>query len=170
MAHHLAQINVAHIVHPMDGPEMSDFVGALDGINRLAERSDGFVWRLVGDGGADATAVRFDGVDNLLINLSLWRDRESLHRFVYASAHAGVMARKAKWFPEMRRPHMAMWWIPAGQIPDLKDAAMRLDLLAQCGPTPAAFTFTSAFDAAGEALPALAPLSLDLSVSTRHGA
>jgi Domain of unknown function (DUF3291) len=42
----LAQMNVARLRAPLDSPQLADFVGALDRINALADRSPGFVWRL----------------------------------------------------------------------------------------------------------------------------
>jgi hypothetical protein len=157
MSFHLAQINVAKIAYPMDGPHMADFVAALDNINALADRSDGFVWRMVGDGGEDASAVRIEGAPELLINMSVWTDITALRAYVYKSAHAAVMARKAKWFPPLARAHMALWWIPAGTLPSLQDAAARLALIDQIGPSANAFTFDAPFDAAGASL-TLAPI------------
>ncbi|MFZ4070394.1 MAG: DUF3291 domain-containing protein [Caulobacterales bacterium] len=156
---HLAQINVAKIVHDMDGPQMADFVAALDNINALADRSPGFVWRLIGDGG-DATDVRFGDESDLLINMSVWADIESLRAFVYKTAHGAVMARRGKWFPALGRPHMALWWVAEGAAPTLADAFVRLQSLAAHGPTAFAFTFDHPFDAAGQEL-ALAPITKD---------
>ena len=45
-AWHLAQANVARPRAPLDAPAMGQFVVALDSVNQLAERSQGFVWRL----------------------------------------------------------------------------------------------------------------------------
>jgi hypothetical protein len=46
MTRHLAQANVARQRAPLDSPEMAGFVVALDPVNRVAEASPGFVWRL----------------------------------------------------------------------------------------------------------------------------
>jgi 8-oxo-dGTP diphosphatase len=121
---HLAQLNVAQHRFAMDAPEMADFVAALDNINALAERSAGFIWRLKDDGG-DATGLRMAGRDNLLVNLSVWRDLGSLRTFVYETAHAAVMARRAKWFEGFGGGHVALWWIAEGLTPDLDEAARR---------------------------------------------
>ena len=56
-AYQLAQINIATLKAPLDSPELKDFVDNLDRINALAEGSDGFVWRLKGEGN-DATSLR----------------------------------------------------------------------------------------------------------------
>jgi hypothetical protein len=41
----LAQLNVARLIAPLGSPEVAEFVAGLVPINRLAERSPGFVWR-----------------------------------------------------------------------------------------------------------------------------
>ena len=46
IAHHLAQINIARMLAPIDHAVMADFVAQLLPINALAEQSPGFVWRL----------------------------------------------------------------------------------------------------------------------------
>src|SRR2546430_16165824 len=45
---HLAQINIGRMRAPLDSQVMFGFMSRLDEINALAERSDGFVWRLQG--------------------------------------------------------------------------------------------------------------------------
>ena len=81
----LAQLNIATLKAPLDSPELKDFVDNLDRINALAESSPGFVWRLVGDGN-DATSLRPLG-DNVIVNMSVWRDVPALLAYVYNSAH-----------------------------------------------------------------------------------
>jgi hypothetical protein len=88
----LAQLNVAALKAPLDSPELKDFVDNLDRINELAERSSGFVWRLKGDGN-DATSLRPLG-DNVLVNMSVWRDVNALREYVYKSAHVEIMRRR----------------------------------------------------------------------------
>ena len=47
---HLAQINIARMKGVnIDDPIMQEFVDNLDKVNALAERSEGFVWRLKDD-------------------------------------------------------------------------------------------------------------------------
>ncbi len=52
---HLAQLNIARSVAPIDDPAMADFVANLDRINALGEATPGFVWRLKDETGS-ATA------------------------------------------------------------------------------------------------------------------
>ena len=46
---HLAEVNIGKFRYPTTDPRMAEFMDNLDRINALAERSPGFVWRLVGD-------------------------------------------------------------------------------------------------------------------------
>src|SRR5690348_14417765 len=94
--YHLAQINVGRLLAPIDSPEIKDFVDNLDRINELAESSEGFVWRLKGEGN-DATSLRPFG-DDIIVNMSVWRDVDSLRNFVYKSAHTPIMKRRREWF------------------------------------------------------------------------
>lgn len=73
----------------IDNPAMADFVEGLQDINALADNATGFVLRLQDDGG-DATAIEYFGNDRL-VNMSVWDDLESLHAYVYCSAHNEVM-------------------------------------------------------------------------------
>jgi hypothetical protein len=139
----LAQLNIAAMKEPLQSPGMADFVANLDRINALAEASDGFVWRLQSDQG-DATAFRPLGED-VLVNLSVWRDAESLSRFVYRSDHVQIMRRRKEWFAPMREAYAVLWWVRKGHRPGLEEAAARLALLRAQGPGEAAFTFRQAF-------------------------
>jgi Domain of unknown function (DUF3291) len=140
---HLAQLNVAVMREPLDSPVMADFVANLDRINELAEGSPGFVWRLQTEEG-DATGLRPLG-DLMLVNMSVWRDAESLSDYVYRSAHVEIMRRRREWFERMKEAFAVLWWVPRGHRPDIAEAIDRLELLRAEGPTAGAFTFRTAF-------------------------
>ncbi|HWD46539.1 MAG TPA: DUF3291 domain-containing protein [Actinomycetota bacterium] len=142
--HHLAQVNIATLRHPLDGPELAGFVAQLEPINALADAAPGFVWRLQTEDG-DATAIRPFDDERIMVNLSVWSSLEALRSFVYASRHLGVMRHRRAWFTRMADPYLALWWVPAGTIPTVAEAKRRLQLLARSGPTPAAFTFRDPF-------------------------
>lgn len=153
-AFHLAQLNVARSVAPLDSPQLADFMAQLEPINALADATPGFVWRLQTDAG-DATGLRLPGEDDgILVNMSVWTSFEALRGFVYDSAHVAVMRRRREWFEKMADVFLVLWWVPAGHIPDLHEAAERLRQLAAVGPTPQAFTFREAFPPPGAAAPA----------------
>lgn len=144
---HLAQFNIADARFETDQPEMHGFTSRIEAINTLAERSTGFVWRLVDDGPDDgALNVRMEGLgETTLINMSVWDTLELLYSFVYQTAHAKVMRGKNNWFNPMIRPHMVLWWIEAGHRPDLDEAYKKLMLIRDTGPTPQAFSFDVPF-------------------------
>jgi hypothetical protein len=79
---------------------MADFAASLERINALADHSPGFVWRLQTEQG-DATSIRPFEDENLLVNISVWRDVESLNNYVYRSAHVELMRRRREWFERM---------------------------------------------------------------------
>jgi hypothetical protein len=150
-AYELAQLNIALMKEPLDSPGMADFVANLDRINALAESSPGFVWRLQTEEG-DATALRPLG-EGTLVNVSVWRDVESLNKYVYSSAHVEIMRRRKEWFERMRESYIVLWWVPGGYRPDVSEAIAKLELLRAQGPTKDAFTFRHAFQAPGAAQP-----------------
>ena len=131
---------------PLDDPRMAGFVARLDAVNAVADASPGFVWRLQDDDG-DATSFRVFDDPELIVNLSVWASVEALTAYVFAGDHRAVLRRRKEWFVRMERPHLALWWIPAGHEPTLPEAQARLEHLARYGPTPEAFTFRAVFAA-----------------------
>jgi hypothetical protein len=157
-SYELAQLNIAIMKEPLESPGMADFVANLDRINALAESAAGFVWRMQTEEG-DATALRPMGEDTL-VNMSVWRDVEALHQYVFKSAHVEIMRRRQEWFERMREAHAVLWWVRKGHRPDITEAAARLEQLRAQGPSAAAFTFRQAFPPP-DARPEPAPLPLD---------
>jgi hypothetical protein len=143
-AYDLAQLNVGRTVAPLDDPRLAGFVGWLDAINELAERSPGFVWRLQGDNGNN-TELKVTDDPRFIVNMSVWDSVDALHAFTYASEHRTVFARRFDWFERRDGPNMVLWWQPKGTVPDVREALRRLQDLAELGPTPAAFTFKQRF-------------------------
>jgi hypothetical protein len=142
-ARHLAQLNIGRFRYPTDDPRMSDFMNNLDLINALAERSQGFVWRLK-DGSGNATSFRPFPDPQMAVNLSVWESVEALERYVYQSVHKRFYGRREEWFDKMATPHFVMWWIPAGHVPTLDEAKERLEYLATHGPSDRAFGWDGA--------------------------
>lgn len=140
----LAQFNVARALEPLDHPALSGFVEALEPVNRLADGAPGFVWRLADESG-DSTAYRVDDDDQMLVNLSVWTDVESLKSFTYGGAHRDLFRRRRTWFETAVDRQLVLWWVPTGHQPSLAEATDRLDRLREHGPTPEAFTFAAPF-------------------------
>ena len=151
MDFHIAQINIGRARGAVDGPVLADFMALLDPVNELADNSPGFVWRMQTDEGNN-TALRPYDDDRIIVNMSVWESIDALWNFVYASDHLPVMRRRREWFERFESTYLALWWIPAGQIPTIEDAKLRLASLDERGPTPYAFTFKQRF--APEPVPA----------------
>lgn len=147
---HLAQVNMSRFVAAKGDPRVQPFFDALARVNALADSSPGFVWRLQDEEGTGATAIRATIDPLVVINMSVWRDAESLFEFVYRSAHTPVMAQRRAWFERPQGASLALWWVPAGTKPTVNDGLSRLWHLDRYGPTPLAFTFKSRFPAPGE--------------------
>jgi hypothetical protein len=143
-AYELAQLNIGIVKGAMDSPVMAGFVASLERINAVADHSPGFVWRLQTEGG-DATSIRPFEDENTLVNMSVWRDVESLNAYVYSSAHVEVMRRRREWFERMNEAYLVLWWVPKGHRPTVAEAIARLAVLRAKGPTAAAFNFRQAF-------------------------
>jgi hypothetical protein len=137
---HLAQLNIAHPLAPLDEAQMADFVRDLPTVNALADAAPGFVWRLRDEDGQDATSLRPYGPDTM-VNMSVWESVEALRDFAYRGPHLESLRRRREWFDYAGiEAHLVLWWIPAGTPPTLDEAHDRLDLLVRKGPGPDAFT------------------------------
>jgi hypothetical protein len=159
MYYHLAQVNVARALEPLDSPRLAPFMARLDAVNAEAESAPGFVWRL-----RDATTTAHEDADPLLlVNMSVWDSPQGLKAYAYSAGHVEAFRRRAEWFEKPGQPHLAMWWIPAGHIPTVAEAYERLDFLRRRGDTEAAFTFSrlSSPPDAPQSEPVPPPVDLD---------
>ncbi len=134
----IAELNIARLLHPADDVRVAPFMKALDAVNGIAERSDGFVWRLKDESG---NATEFDVFDDpqLIVNLSVWRDVEALENFVWKTVHRQFYARREEWFSVIRMQHFVMWEVEDGHSPDLAEAKARLEHLNMHGNSDHAF-------------------------------
>lgn len=142
----LAQVNVARLRADAEAQVVAGFIGALEGMNRLADDSPGFVWRLPPSQGHAFTATG-DGRD--VVNLSVWATYQDLHAFVYQSLHGGFVKRRKEWFEVVAQPSTALWWVTPGERPTVEHALKRLAVLRREGPTPRAFGLRRRFDPDG---------------------
>ena len=142
--YHLAQINIARMLAPIDDPSMAEFVAQLAPVNALADTSPGFVWRLQTESG-DATSIKVYDDDRIIVNLTVWEGLEALREFVYKNAHHAVLRERKRWFEKFDGSYYALWWVPAGHIPGTEEAKERLDHLREHGETGYAFSFQHIF-------------------------
>ena len=144
MTHHLAQINIARLIAPIDDPKIAEFVAQLEPINALADKAPGFVWRLQSESG-NATDIAYFDDPFIIVNMSVWESIEPLRNFAYKSDHARVFRDRSKWFERMGKPHYCLWWIRAGHIPTVAEGRERLRHYQSNGATPYSFWFTQPF-------------------------
>ena len=141
---HLAQLNVGHFRYPTDDPRMAGFMDNLDRVNAIAERSPGFVWRLMGD---NNNATEFRIADDMAVNLSVWETPKDLENYVFKTVHAQFYRKRAEWFAPMDKPHMVFWWVEEGHRPTLDEAHARLMHFTENGPSDFAFGWAEVIDA-----------------------
>jgi len=137
----LAEINIARMKGVnIDDPIMKEFVDNLDAINKVAESSEGFVWRLQDE---DNNATSFNPYDDeqVIINVSVWESMEALEQYVFKSLHANFMRRRKEWFQKFGKAYTAMWWIEAGKFPTIEEAVAKLDDLQKNGASEEVFSF-----------------------------
>ena len=134
----LAQLNIGRVRHPVDDPRMADFMNNLALVNGLAERSEGFVWRLKDETG-NATNIQVFDDPRIIPNMSVWKSIETLERFVWQTVHKRFYGRKQEWFERMDGPHLVLWWIPQGHRPTIAEAVERLNHLKHHGSSDYAF-------------------------------
>jgi hypothetical protein len=116
---HLAQINLGTMVAPVEDPEVAEFMAALDAVNLVADEAPGFVWRLQDDNG-NATSIHLFADPLALVNMSVWESVDSLRDYVYRTTHVEYFRRRAEWFRADGK-RVALWWVPAGTVPDVRD-------------------------------------------------
>lgn len=141
----LAQINIAEALDDMESTTMADFVANTDRINALADASPGFIWRFEEDPENLTDSPKLLGSNLFLVNMSVWKSRESLFQYVYQSGHKEIFKRKKEWFHSMPKMHMALWFVDEDHIPAVEEGLARLEYLQTHGESPFAFSFKSKF-------------------------
>ena len=142
MKFHMAQVNIGRVKGPLESDVMAGFVARLDEINALADRSEGFVWRLQTEAG-NATYLRPYDDDRILVNMSVWESVDALKTYVYRTAHAELLRDRNQCFEKFDAAYVALWWVPVAHVPSIDEAKKRLAHLDANGPSQFAFTFRS---------------------------
>jgi hypothetical protein len=137
-AQHLAQLNIGRLRYELDDPRLADFIDNLARVNAIAERSEGFVWRLQDETG-NATNIRPFADPRMAVNMSVWEGVETLEKYVWQTVHTRFYGRRTEWFEHLDRPYLVMWWVPAGHRPTIEEALGRLEHLRVHGPSEHAF-------------------------------
>lgn len=156
---------------PTGSESLADFVALAPSVFEQAEATDGFFGHataarpdLIGKAkfGEDfgpwgiAVAPRFyegfakPGEETMITTLSLWRDVKLARQFCYGGLHRAALTRRSDWFRKADWPSYVLWWICDEKVPKWAEGAGKLEVLADNGPSSAAFTFTNAFNPDGE--------------------
>lgn len=141
---HIAQFNWGLLRHDWEDPRSAGFTENLDRVNAIAERSAGFVWRMLGDEMDPQLAVVKDAVwqhPRLAATLSVWEGAKALSAFVHDTIHGSFVKRREEWFDPAEAPRYVLWDVPAGHRPDIHEALARLTQLTTDGPSGAAYDF-----------------------------
>jgi hypothetical protein len=139
---YLAQLNVGRVRYDLTDPRMADFIDNLALVNGIADRSEGFVWRLQDDNGNATSFLAFDD-PRMNLNMSVWESVEALERYVWQTVHKRFYGRRHQWFDRMDGPYFVMWWVAPGHRPTIEEALERLDHLKTHGPSDYAFGWDS---------------------------
>jgi len=151
MGHHLAQANIAKFRAKLDHSSMKEFVDFLEPVNRFAEESEGFVWRLKDEQGRSASYIESPFKDEMrAVNISVWKNVESFKDFVYNSVHSYFLRNKKKWFDVKGTSQFVLWWMPIDEFPTLTLAKEKLERLEKDGPTSSAFTLREFYNPEGQ--------------------
>lgn len=141
----LAQINVARMIGVnIEDPVMKEFSDHFDAVNQLAEESEGFIWRLKDEEDNAASFNPFND-EQVIINLSVWKNKESLEYFTYKTFHVDFVRRRKEWFQKYGKAYYVLWWIKDNEYPTVEEALERLEYLQKNGPSEYAFNFQTVF-------------------------
>src|SRR5689334_17833612 len=122
---YLAQFNIARIRYPLDDPRMKEFVDNIDLIHRVADRIGGLIHRVKADGEKDATSIVVFNDPTIVPNLTVWKDVESLKKFVFQTMHKRFFDKREQWFSDLDMPKNVMWYVEEGSIPTMSEGEKR---------------------------------------------
>lgn len=137
----LAELNLGVLRYDWDDPRVQSFVDGVGIVNRVAERSEGFIWRVADD---DMDAAQRDpngpfGNPRTASTMSVWRDLPSLENFIWNTIHKRFYDRRAEWYDAVETIRFVLWQVPEGFRPSLAEGMKRFRHLDQSGDTDFAF-------------------------------
>lgn len=152
----LAELNLGILKHDWDDPRVKGFVDGLDPVNRVAQRSRGFVWMMDSEA-MDAAQNDPSGVmganPRMASTLSVWEDVPSLEHFVWNTVHKRFFDRRAEWYDAVESLRFAMWRVPVGHRPSMTEAMARFRHLETHGDSDWAFGWEHAKQMAAPTAP-----------------
>jgi len=137
----VAEFNMGRLRHDWTDKRVQDSVEGLDRVNRLAERSPGFIWRMPDDEMESAQLGPPLSDDRVASTLSVWSSVKDLQNFVFKSLHGSYLRRGAEWFEIEDGPRYVIWPVDSNYRPSVKDGLKKLQHLAKHGPSATCFNF-----------------------------
>ena len=140
----IAHMNFARLLHPAGDARVAGFIDAVTQVNQIAERSPGFIWRLV-DGSSRTEGSgdyeRIDADPLIAASLSVWESPLDLLSFVQKTLHGAFLRRRAEWFQLTQGPNYVIWPVAAAARPTMPQAWNKLGALAENGASAGAYDF-----------------------------
>ena len=136
---YLAQFNVARIKYPLTDPRMWEFVDNVNKIHRVADRIGGLIYRLKDDSG---TAMNMTVMNDPMIlpNLTIWKNVDSLKRFLDKTVHKFFFNKGSEWFDVWDKSKNCMWYCAESYRPkEMFDGELRMCYMWEHGSTDYAF-------------------------------
>lgn len=133
----IAAYNLADMRFDRSDARMDGFFDNVERMNALADRSEGFLWRLIHEPDEAAKAEQVTGTR--LTTLSVWESPTALGNYVFNTLHVQFYLRRASWFENLSEAHFCMWTHTGPDWPTEDEAQARLAHFNQHGSTDYAF-------------------------------
>jgi hypothetical protein len=139
----IAHFNAARLLHPPGDHRVAGFVDNVSKVNAIAERSEGFVWRLA-DESSQVAVADYQGQDGdpcVAFSMSVWETIGNFEQFVQKTVHGAFLKRRAEWFAPWNGPNYVIWDYDGDGPIATEEGWERLRHLAAHGPTAHAYDF-----------------------------
>lgn len=133
---------------PLGSPQLKDYEAITPTLFERMREAPGFIRLVDWEGVLRPKFAQAEGCFPVS-TLSVWSDLESVFTFSYRGIHGDAMRRRREWFHKPEQPTHVAWWVANDHVPSWAEAVERHEHLHDNGPTPFAFSFHSAFNAAG---------------------
>jgi len=137
----VAEFNMGRLRYDWTDKRVQGFVEGLERVNRLAERSPGYIWRMPDTEMEAAQLGPPLSDDRVASTLSTWRSVDQLLTFVRDSLHGSFMRRGPEWFEAEDGPRYVIWPITRDHRPTVEEGFSKLNHLAKYGPSKDCFNF-----------------------------
>jgi hypothetical protein len=137
-------MNFGYLLYPWGDHRISGFEDNSDHVNAIADRSQGFVWRLKDsefESPENDLESLFGRPDVAAATLSIWENYEYFKHFVHKTVHGKFLKRRREWFENIDVPSYVIWPVDVGHIPSLTEGKNKLMFLRDHGSSEEAYDF-----------------------------